>query len=387
MAGYGNQVQFEVYQPATESDGLPFSFEEWESKAREMLQAAPYYYVADGAGSGETMLENREAFRRWRLVPRMLCDTDQRDLTVTLFGQKLSVPVLLGPVGVQSIVHSEGELASARAAASIGVPYVASTAASHTIEEIAQSTGNSPHWFQLYWGRDSEVTASMLQRAEKSGYSAIVVTLDTPMLSWREKDLGNAYLPFLQAEGIANYLSDPAFCAGLKEPPEKDIASAVRHFTEIFSNAALTWGDLAFLRKQTSLPILLKGILHPEDASKALAAGVDGMIVSNHGGRQIDGAVSALDALEDVCEVVQGCVPVLMDSGIRRGSDIVKAIALGASAVLIGRPYVYGLAVAGEEGVRRVIRNLLADLDLTMALSGKKNLSEINRSLLTRRSR
>lgn len=383
MAGFGNKVQLDVYHPDTPPDEFPIAFEEWERKTRETLSDGPYHYIADGAGSGSTMQANREGFERRQIIPRMLCDVDERDLSVKLFNETLSVPMMLAPVGVQTIAHEEGELAAARAAAKMGIPYIASTASSHTMEEIAATMGDAPRWFQLYWGRDPEVTASMLQRAEAAGYSAIVATLDTQMLSWREKDLENAYLPFLQAEGIANYLSDPAFRAGLVKSPEEDIMAAVMHFVDIFTNATLTWKDIAFLRKHTNLPVILKGILHPDDAKKALDYGADGIIVSNHGGRQVDGAIAAIDALPAVSDVIQGKIPVLMDSGIRRGADVIKALALGASSVLIGRPYMYGLAVGGEKGVAQVIRNLWADFDLTMALAGKKSVSEIDRGTLS----
>lgn len=381
MSGIGNQVQLEVYHPES-ADELPISFEDWEAKARKKLDSGPFHYVADGAGGGETMNANRAGFGRWRIVPRMLNNVDHRETSVTLYGNKYDSPFLLAPVGVQSIVHPEGELASAKAAAAMGVPYITSTAASNPMEKIAAVMGDAPRWFQLYWGKDPEVTASMLHRAEEAGYTAIVVTLDTSMLSWREKDLENAYLPFLQGEGIANYISDSAFCSKLKKAPEEDMAAAIQYFIHIFSNASLTWENLKFLREHTKLPILLKGILHPEDAQLALEHGADGIIVSNHGGRQVDGAIAAVDALPKITEAVDGRVPVLMDSGIRRGTDVVKALALGASAVLIGRPYMYGLAVAGEAGVKQIIRNLLADFDLTMALSGKKSVNEIERSLL-----
>lgn len=384
MAGLGNQVQIEAYQPDVAKPDFPVKFEDWERLAFERLASGPYHYIADGAGGGDTMRENKEAFTKWRIVPRMLNDVDERSTATTLLGQRLPAPILMAPVGVQSIAHPEGELASARAAKATGIPYIASTAASHSMEEIAAELGDSPHWFQLYWGKDPDVTASMLKRAEKSGYSAIVVTLDTSMLSWREKDIENAYLPFLQAEGIANYLSDPAFLEGLKHSPKEDIGAAVQHFVEIFSNARLTWRDLAFIRANTSLPILLKGILHPEDAQKAMDAGVDGLIVSNHGGRQVDGAIASLDALPGITQVVKGSLPVLLDSGVRRGTDIMKALALGASAVLIGRPYVYGLAVGGTEGVQYVLRNLMADFDLTMALSGKRSIADIQQDLLVK---
>lgn len=382
MAGYGNRVQFDIYQPGMKQDGLPISFEKWENRAKEILSDGPFHYIADGAGSGATMQENRAAFERLHIIPRMLRDVDERDISVSIFGETFPAPMLLAPIGVQSIAHPDGEIASAQAAAESGVPFIASTASSHTLEEIASVLGGAPRWFQLYWGRDPEVTASMLQRAEVAGYSAIVATLDTQMLSWREKDLENAYLPFLQAEGIANYLADPAFRAGLDKPPEEDMMSAVMHFVQNFTNATLTWDDLSYLRKHTNLPIVLKGILHPEDAKKALDHGVDGIIVSNHGGRQVDGAVAAIDMLPEIADVIQGEIPLLVDSGIRRGADIVKALAMGASSVLIGRPYMYGLAAEGQVGVGRVIRNLWADFDLTMALAGKKNLHEIDRQTL-----
>lgn len=382
MPGFGNFTQSEVYRSNPNEDRLPVSFEKWEQQARLKLADGPYWYVAGGAGSGDTMRFNRESFDRWLIKPKMFCNVNERDTSVTVLEQTFPTPIMLAPIGVQSIVHSDAEIASAKAAAMMGIPFITSSAASRSIEQIAEAMGDAPRWFQLYWGKDPDVTASMLKRAEMSGYSAIVITLDTPMLSWREEDLENAYLPFLQAEGIANYISDPAFCSRLAKSPEEDITAAVAYFLQIFSNASLTWKDLAFIREHTKLPIVLKGILDVGDAELALYHGVDGIIVSNHGGRQVGGAISAIDALANISEMTQGRIPLLMDSGIRRGSDIVKALALGASAILLGRPYMYGLAVAGELGVQHVIRNLHADFDLTMALSGKKAVTEIDRSLL-----
>lgn len=383
MPGFGNIVQAQLYQPLKNEEKLPVSVERWEQQARLKLADGPYWYVAGGAGSGDTMKANLDSFYRWSITPRMFNDVDTRDTSVTILGQTFQYPLLLAPIGVQSIVHDDAEIASAKAAAAMNVPFITSSASSRSMEEIAEAMGKKPRWFQLYWGKDEDVTASMLKRAEQAGYSAIVITLDTSMLSWREEDLENAYLPFLQAEGIANYLSDPAFRSKLKKSPEEDITQAVQYFLRIFSNASLTWKDLMFIREHTTLPILLKGILHTGDAELAMYHGVDGIIVSNHGGRQVGGAISALEALAEISQVTQGRIPLLMDSGIRRGSDIVKALALGASAVLLGRPYIYGLAVAGKKGVKEVIRNLLADFDLTMALSGKKSIAEIDRSLLT----
>ncbi len=328
------------------------------------------------------MRANLEAFTRWRIVPRMLRDVSHRDLSVGFLGLELPAPVLLAPVGVQSIIHSEAEIAVARAAASLGVPFVLSTAASRTIEEVAEAMGGAPRWFQLYWSKDSDLTASMVSRAERAGYSAIVVTLDTQLLAWRERDLQRAYLPFLRGEGLANYFSDPTFQKKLARPAEEDPASAIRYWASIYSNTSLTWDDVGFLRQHTRLPILLKGILHRDDARRAVESGADGLIVSNHGGRQVDGAIAALDVLPGVVEEVKGRVPILFDSGIRRGSDALKAIALGARAVLLGRPYLWGLAVAGEQGVREVVLNFLADFDLTLALSGYSSCRQLDASAL-----
>lgn len=328
------------------------------------------------------MEANLKAFTNREIIPRMLRNVDQRDLSVELFGQKYPFPILQAPIGVQSIIHEEGEIGSALASAEMGVPYITSSASSVPMEKIAEAMGDAPRWFQLYWSRDPEIAASFLKRAENSGYSAIVVTLDTPMMAWREYDLKNVYLPFLAGEGVGNYFTDPAFLSKLEKSPQEDPQAAIMHWTTIFGNTSLTWDDIDFLREHTNLPIILKGIMHKDDAKLALEKGVDGIIVSNHGGRQVDGAVGALDALPEVVEVVGDKVPVLMDSGIRRGSDIMKAMALGAKAVLVGRPLMYGLAVAGQEGVKEVMQNMLADLDITMALTGQTSVSQLDTSLL-----
>ena len=252
-----------------------------------------------------------------------------------------------------------------------------STLSSRTMEEVSEAMGDTPRWFQLYWSKSPEFTASLLARAEAAGYTAVVVTLDTLQIGWRPRDLGNAYLPFLYGEGLANYWSDPVFLAGLERPPQEDMEKAGQRFAEIFSDTTLTWGNLEFLREHTRLPILLKGIQHPDDARKALDCGVDGLVVSNHGGRQVDGAVGSLDALPGVVEAVGDRATVLFDSGIRQGADLFKAIALGAKAALLGRPYAYGLAVRGEDGVRDVLHNLMAEFDLIMALSGCGSLDDV----------
>jgi lactate 2-monooxygenase len=366
---------------------VPIPLEMLEQKAKQMLSPRAYDYVAGGAGSEDTMRANREAFYRWRIVPRMLRDVAKRDLSVELFGARLPAPILLGPVGVQEIVHKDADVASVRAAASLGLPFVLSTMSSRTIEEVAQQAGkvaDSPRWFQLYWGKNPELTASMVQRAERAGYSALVVTLDTHSLGWRERDLHHGYLPFMLGQGLANYFSDPIFRGLLAQPPEQNPMAAIQLWGSLFSNPALTWKDIVFLRQHTRVPIILKGILHANDAARALEAGVDGLIVSNHGGRQVDGGIGALDALPSVVCEVNGRVPVLFDSGIRRGADVFKALALGARAVLLGRPYMWGLAVAGEAGVREALLNLVADLDLTLALSGYTCCRELDASALWR---
>jgi isopentenyl diphosphate isomerase/L-lactate dehydrogenase-like FMN-dependent dehydrogenase len=261
---------------------------------------------------------------------------------------------------------------------------VLSTASSRSLEEVAEAQGDAPRWFQLYWPRDPDLAASLLGRAERAGYGAIVVTLDTWMLAWRPRDLELAYLPFLQGEGIANYLSDPVFRATLPTPPEEDMAGAVRHFLSVFSDPSVTWTGLSFLRENTRLPIVLKGILHPDDARRAVDHGVDGILVSNHGGRQVDGSIAALDALPGVVDAVPESLPVLFDSGIRSAADAFVALALGARAVLLGRPYIWALAVAGEEGVAELLRGFLAELDLTFALSGHTRPDQLGREALVR---
>ena len=381
----GMQRQFEIYQLGLTGKKLsaPIPLAQLEKKTAEVLPPPAYDYVVGGASGERTMRANLAAFDRWHIVPRMLRDVSQRDLSIKLFDHTLPAPVLFAPIGVQEIIHLEADLASSRAAASLGIPFILSTLSSRSLEEVAQAMGAAPRWFQLYWGKDHELTCSLLRRAEKSGYSALVVTLDTAMLGWRERDLQHPHLPFLVGQGLANYFTDPVFRARLPEPPEASPAAAIQLWATLFSNTALNWRDLDWLRRQTRLPILLKGILHPDDARRALASGVEGIIVSNHGGRQVDGAIAALDALPAVVAAIQRKIPVLFDSGIRSGSDAIKALALGARAVLLGRLYVWGLAVAGEQGVRDVVQNFLADFDLTLGLSGVRSCRDLDASVLS----
>jgi isopentenyl diphosphate isomerase/L-lactate dehydrogenase-like FMN-dependent dehydrogenase len=259
---------------------------------------------------------------------------------------------------------------------------ILSTAAEKNIEEVAQTLGDSPRWYQLYWPDDRALTKSFVQRAEAAGYSAIVITLDTKLLAWRPRDLQNAYLPFLKGQGIGNYTSDPVFRDGLEQPPETDMMPSIGRWSELFSDKSVTWDDVAYLRECTKLPIVVKGVLHPDDARLAIDHGIDGVIVSNHGGRQVDGSVGALEILPEVVHAAAGKLAILFDSGIRTGADIVKAIALGADAVLIGRPYVWGLGLEGEAGVEEVLRRILADFDLTVALCGATSLADLNADLL-----
>jgi len=382
----GAEREAEIYAAGVKGlkPRVPTRLDVLEQRAKEVLKPEAYDYVAGAAGSEDTLRANLEAFRRWRIVPHMLHNVERRDLSIELFGSKLPAPVALAPVGVQGIIHKDAEIATGRAAASLGVPFTLSTVSSRSIEDVAKAMGDATRWFQLYWAQHPEITASLLERAERAGYSALVVTLDTTILAWRPRDLDHGYLPFLTAEGLANYYSDPVFCAELKCKPEENRTAAITLWRNIFSNTRLTWDDIAWLRAHTKLPIILKGIVRGDDAARAVDHGVDGIVVSNHGGRQVDGAVATLEALPGVLEAVGGRFPVLLDSGIRRGADALKALALGARAVLLGRPYVWGLAVAGEDGVRDVIENFVAEFDLTMALSGYTRVSELSPDALVR---
>jgi isopentenyl diphosphate isomerase/L-lactate dehydrogenase-like FMN-dependent dehydrogenase len=377
FAGFQNDVYLKglLGEPPT----LPFDWRAVQAAAEQVMTPEAVGYVSGGAGAEDTMRANRAAFDRWRLLPRVLCGIPaERDLATTVLGTEMPAPVLLGPVGVLSIVHPEAERAVARAAATLGLTMVLSTAASTAMEDVQAELAGSPGWYQLYWPSDQSVAESLVHRAEQAGYRALVVTVDTWQLGWRPRDLDTAFLPFLQGQGIANYTSDPAFRAGLPSPDGE-----VLHFLGMFNNPALTWDDLAWLRAQTSLPIVVKGVQHPDDARRALDAGVQGVVCSNHGGRQVDGAVGSLDALPAVVAAA-GDLPVLFDSGVRSGADAVKALALGARAVLLARPWVYGLGLAGQAGVEHVLRCFLADLDLQLGLSGHRSAAELSPESLIR---
>lgn len=378
-SSYGLNRQLEVYLAglAGQRPTLPVDPDALERAGMAAMTEEARGYLG---GMPDTMRANRAAFQRWRIVPRMLRNVAERDLSIQLFGKRYPAPVLLAPIGVQSIIHPEGEVAVARAAASLGIPLIFSTASHAPLEAIAGAMGSAPRWFQLYWSKDPDFNASVVARAEAAGCEAIVVTLDTFLLAWRTEDIQNAYLPFLLGQGIGNYVSDPAFRAKLGEPPEVNQQAAIMQFIQMFTNPALTWDDLRTLREQTKLPILLKGILHPDDARRARDAGVQGLVVSNHGGRQVEGAIASLDALVGIAQAVGDDLTVLADSGVRRASDVLKAVALGAQAVLVGRPYLWALALGGEQGVRELLANTLADLDLTLALSGYSSFGQVSRA-------
>jgi L-lactate dehydrogenase (cytochrome) len=366
-----------------ETPRIPVSIAELERQAVAAMEPRAANYVGAGAGSEDTIRANAEAFRRHRIVPRMLRDVAVRDLSTTVLGTAMPAPLMLAPIGVQKVVHDEGELATARAAAAVGVPMIASTAAHFTREEIAaEGVAGAPRWFQLYWANDRELVESFVGRAERAGYGAIVVTVDTFVPGWKPRDLQQAWLPFLNGMGVANYFEDPVFAAGLEKPPAEDVGAATGHFLGVQANPGLNWNDLAWLRERTSLPIVIKGIQHVDDAREAVARGVDGIVVSNHGGRQVDGAIAALDSLAPIAEAVGDDLAIVFDSGVRTGTDVLKALALGADAVGLGRPYIWGLALEGQAGVEAVLKMTLAELDLTMALCGLTEPSQVSPDLL-----
>jgi L-lactate dehydrogenase (cytochrome) len=371
---------------AREGSPWPVAIEDWEQAARDALGTGPRGYVFGGAGSGSTRDANVQAFTRWRLAPHVLATPADRDLSVTVLGQVFPTPIFLAPVGVLTIVHPRGDLAAAAAARDLGMTYIVSTAGSEPMESVTAATPGLSAWYQLYWINSRELTASFVSRAKASGYSALVVTVDTPMLGWRESDLASAYSPFSGGHGIGQFTSDPIFRSMLDFDPDRDPGRAGQEMMKLFVNPGLGWDDLAWLRNLTDLPILLKGVLRADDARRALDVGIDGLIVSNHGGRQVDGSVSALEALAAVRSAVPAGVPVLLDGGVRRGPDVIKAVALGAGAVLVGRPYVYGLAAGGQAGVHEVLSNLLAETDSVLALSGYRSLRDLDCDALVAQS-
>jgi isopentenyl diphosphate isomerase/L-lactate dehydrogenase-like FMN-dependent dehydrogenase len=421
-AGAGRRRQNEVYRAGVygHHPKVPTAVRALQARAKQALNARAYSYVAGGAGDEVTQRANRAAFDKWAVVPRVLRNVSSRDTSVELFGRRLPAPLLLAPVGALELVHDEADLAVARAAASLGVPMVFSNQASVSMEDCAAAMGEAPRWFQLYWSTSDELVESLVGRAEAARCDALVVTLDTTMLGWRPRDLDLGHLPFALGKGIAQYTSDPVFrrlveqraaSAGERERQPRPTPAAVKAligmakawpgsfrdnlrsplpraavetFLGIYSRPSITWADLAWLRSKTRLPILLKGVLHPDDARRALDEGVDGVVVSTHGGRQVDRSISALDALPDVVAAIDERAPVLLDSGIRSGADVFTAVALGANAVLLGRPFAWGLALAGEEGVRQVIADVMGEFDLTLGLTGHTAVDQLTPEILRR---
>lgn len=354
---------------------FPLTHEEWEESAKQKMEPHAFGHIRSGAGAEETLRRNRSAFSKWAILPRMLKDVSAIDTSVILFGKTYEHPFLLAPIGMQKLAHEDGDLASVRAAAKRQVPFIASTVASYSLEDIAEAASGNPRWFQLYWSNDEAVSFSMLKRAEAAGYEAIVVTVDTVMLGWREEDLRNGFSPLRAGVGKANYINDPAFMASLADTSE---AGVIQGILENVYHPSFDWKKIGKIKQATHLPVLLKGILHPDDAVLAAEAGIDGIIVSNHGGRQLDGVVSSLDALPLIAEAVNGRIPLLLDSGIRRGTDLVKALVLGADAVLLGRPYIYGLAAGGQAGVEQVLSNFIEETRVSFALAGISKVTDLS---------
>src|SRR5690625_1304743 len=378
--------QFEIYLQGLAGvvPGLPMTFTELQERAGAAMSPSVWSYVAGGAGDEHTQRPNVAAFRRWGLVPRMFVRADERDLAVDRFGVRWPAPVFMAPIGVAGICAQDGhgDLACARAAAATGVPLAVSTLTADPLEDVAAQLGDAPGFFQLYTPKDRDLAASLVARAEAAGYRGIIVTLDTWVPGWRPRDLATANFPQLRGHCLANYTSDPVFRAGLAQPPEENPQAAVLAWVQTFGNP-LTWDDLPWLRSLTDLPLIVKGICHPDDARRAKDGGVDGIYCSNHGGRQANGGLAALDCLPEVLAAADG-LPVLFDSGVRTGADIVKALALGASAVGIGRPYAYGLALGGDAGVSHVLRALLAEADLIMAVDGYPTRADLTPDALRR---
>ena len=379
---YQNEIYFNGLRGVRPK--LPVDFKSLEAKARAALPQSVLSYVQGGCGDEHTQDFNVDAFRRWGLTPRMMVDASQRDLSVELFGLKLPTPLFMSPIGVIGLCaqDGQGDIATARAAGLTGVPMVASTLSAAPLEDVAKALGGGTGFFQLYTPRDTALAESLVRRAEAAGFKAIVVTLDTWLTGWRPRDLNDSNFPQLRGHALANYFSDPHFRALLSKPPEEDGPAAIMQWARIFGKV-LTWADLPWLRSLTKLPLILKGICHPDDARRAIDGGVDAIYCSNHGGRQANGGLAAIDMLPGVVAAA-GDTPVLFDSGIRSGTDVVKALALGAKAVGIGRPYAYGLALDGTDGIVHVLRCLLAEADLLMAVDGYPTLADLQPSAMMR---
>ncbi|MDT8859824.1 alpha-hydroxy-acid oxidizing protein [Alkalihalobacillus sp. MEB130] len=355
--------------------------EQWEQMAKEQLDKGAFEYIQSGAGVEDTLQANINGFKKWHIVPRVLRNVANVDSSSTILGLKTSAPFALAPVGFQTIIHPEGELAVAKAAAAENVPYTVSTVSTYSMEEIAEVMGDAPRFFQLYWPNDEDIALSFVRRAEQSGYSAIFITVDTPMLGWREQDKSNKYFPLRKAQGLGNYLVDPVFQEKARITPDSDLEVVIKEVASRLFNPSLTWENIKWLRTKTDLPLVIKGIVHPDDAKLAVEYGMDGIVVSNHGGRQLDGSISSIDALPAIVETVQGRIEIVFDGGVRRGVDVIKALALGANSVLIGRLYAYGLT-DGQDGVESVIAQLKEEVQTVLALTGETNVKSLQQVTL-----
>jgi len=385
---FGDQVLNRIYRDGmleNETPDLPVSYDALREQAHEEMSEEAKAYIHGGAGS-EATFEREQDFSEWRIIPRMLQGVEERDLSTEFLGQEIDFPLAITPLGIQGLAHEEGELATARAVREMNVPFVLSSLSSTPMEEVAEELGDTPKYFQFYWSSDEDIARSFLNRAEEAGYDGIVVTVDAPILGWRERLIERGYYPFLDGDGVANYFSDPEFRAQLDRPPEEDPEAAVQHFLDIFGDSSLTWEDLSFVFENTDLPVHIKGILHPGDAEMAVDAGADAIGVSTHGGRQVDGSITPMEALPAIADRVGEETTITYDSGIRRGSDVFRALAVGADLCLLGRPFIYGLAVGGQAGVEHVLENILADFDLTMGLAGRDRATDIDRSAVTHQS-
>jgi lactate 2-monooxygenase len=379
MAHYGD-FQTAIYGAGLRGviPKLPVDYATLVRRAAAAMPPQVLTYVQGGCGDEHTQDVNASAFHHWGMVPRMLVDCTKRDLSLNLFGLDLPSPVFMAPIGVNGICTQDnhGDVAAARASALAGVPFCASTLSNDPLEDVAKACGDTPAFFQLYTPRHQGVAESLVHRAEAAGYKALVVTLDTWVTGWRPRDLNVSNFPQLRGAVLQNYFTDPVFRSLLAKPPEEDLPTAIGTWGATFGKV-LTWDDLPWLKGLSRMPLVLKGICHPDDARRAIDAGADAIYVSNHGGRQANGGIAAIDMLPAVVEAVNGRVPVLFDSGIRSGTDVVKAIALGATAVGVGRPYAYGLALDGAEGAAHVLRCILAEADLLMAVNGYPTLADV----------
>jgi len=378
MSNFGG-MQNEIYNAGLQGilPDYPVDFATLEQRAHEALGPMLTNYVAGGCGDEHTQDTNASAFHHWGMVPRMMIDCSTRDLSIDLFGMKLPTPLFMAPIGLngEATQDRHGDMAAARASAMTGVPFCVSTLSNDPMEQVFDACGDTPAFFQLYTPRNRELAESLIKRAEASGAKAIVVTLDTWLTGWRPRDLNASNFPQLRGKVMQNYFSDPVFRSMLDKPPEEDPKAAIMLFAAIFGQV-LTWDDMAWFKSVTDLPIVLKGICHPDDARRAVDSGADAVYCSNHGGRQANGGIATIDLLEDVVKA-SGDKPVLFDSGVRSGTDAVKALALGATAVGVGRPYTYGLAIGGAAGAAWVLRCILAEADLLMAVNGYPTLADV----------